>query len=111
MSSNPGDMDHVKSQHLKHAALALACIWVILFIAAVGATIYREFDGPTVRSTIADNVNLASINHRLNLDLDSAQNINDQLHTDLLLAQSDHAGLQYRLDSLLTSLPLIQISP
>jgi len=122
----------VKALRLKQVGIALAGLWLIVLIAAVAGTIYREIDGPTVRSTIAENLNLTALNSALNANLDSAQRANeiangeiehvnrmidhanemiDQLNEDLMVSQTEHAELKDRLDSYFTSVPLIQIPP
>ena len=86
--------------------LVLAGLWLIVLIAAISATIYREIDGTTVRSTIAENLNLVSINSTLNKDLDSAQTTIDKLTIELRDLRSDYSALQIRFESYLTSVPL-----
>ena len=62
MPTNLPGIDFVKTLRLKQVGLAVASLWVIVLVAAVGSTIYREIDGPTVRSTVAENVSLTSLN-------------------------------------------------
>ena len=125
MSTDPRIMDYVKSLHLKQVGIALASLWVIVLIAAVAATIYREIDGPIIRSTIAENINLVSINSTLNDDLGSARNANDvatvklhaaeetisQLSADLQISQSEIASLHARFASYFFPFPLIKLPP
>ena len=117
-------MDYVKTLHLKQVGLALVSLWFIVLVAAIAATIYREFDGPTVRSTAAENLELSSINSTLNQNLISARNAGDDTSLELSAAKvtiarlnialrdsrSDQADLWKRLGSFLTSVPLTQIS-
>ena len=116
MTTNSIRIDYVKALHLKRVGLALAGLWVIIFIAAVSATIYREFDGPTVRSTVAENLNLTATNSTLSANLESARKANevavgtiDQLNADLMVSQSEHANLERWLESYLSFAPLTQI--
>ncbi len=125
MSTDPRKMDYVKSLHLKQVGIALASLWVIVLIAAVAATIYREIDGPIIRSTMAENINLVSINSTLNDDLGSARNANDvatgklyaaeetmsQLSADLQISQSENASLYERFASYFLWFPLIELPP
>ena len=90
--------------HLKKVGLALAGLWVIILIGAVSATIYREFDGPTVRATVSENLDLSSANSSLNNDLDAAQATIERLNIDQI-------ELQSKLDSYISSAPLLQIGP
>ena len=124
MTTNSRRFDYVKALHLKRVGLALAGLWVVIFIAAVSATIYREFDGPTIRSTTAENLDLSSINSTLNQNLISARIANDdaldnlsaanatvdRLNFDLQDSRSDYDILQKRLASYLTLVPLTKIS-
>ena len=59
MTTDSRRIDYVKVLRLKQVGIALAGLWVVVFIAAIAATIYREFDGPTVRSTTAENMELS----------------------------------------------------
>ena len=68
MTSNATSTDFVKMLYLKKVGLALASLWVIILIGAMAATIYREIDGPTVRATTSENLNLSSANSSLNSD-------------------------------------------
>lgn len=125
MTTDSRNIDYVKTLHLKKVGLALAGLWVIIFIAAASATIYREFDGPTIRSMIVANQELSSANSTLNGDLKSARTATEAVKDQLSLEQtkvdrlavrladsrSDYADLISRLESYLTSVPLIQISP
>ena len=125
MQTKPTHIDYFKALHLRQVGLALASLWVILLVAAVAATIYREFDGPTIRSTVTENLDLSSINSKLNQKLITARNANDdalgnlsaanetidRLNWDLKDSRSDYADLISWLESYLTSVPLMQISP
>lgn len=111
MTNNAKSTDFVKMLHLKKAGLALASLWVIILIGAVSATIYREIDGPTVRATTFENLNLSNANSSLNTDLSS-------LNSDLNAAQAsierlniDQADLKSKLESYLSSSPLLQTGP
>jgi len=123
------NIDYVKALHLKQVGLALASLWVIVLIAAASATIYREIDGPNIRSTISENRDLITINSTLNSTLNenldsarkakevalgkisSAEKIIDQLNVYLVDSQSDHSNLKKRLESYLSLAPLIQVVP
>ncbi len=125
MPTNPINIDYIRVLHLKKVGLVLASLWVIALIGAVSATIYREIDGRTVRSTVSENLNLAATNSALNESLDSARNANvdalgqlssaqnniDQLNADLQESQARYAEITKQLDSYLTSVPLINLPP
>ena len=89
----------------------MASLWVIILIGAVAATIYREIDGPTVRATTFENVNLSNANSSLNSDLNAAQATIEQLNIDLLGSHSDYDDLKSKLESYLSSAPLLQTGP
>ena len=119
------NIDFVKTLRLKQVGIALASLWLIVLVAAVASTIYREFDGPTVRSTVAENLNLTATNSTLSVNLESARKANevangtidrangtiDQLNADLMVSQSEHANLERWLESYLSFAPLAQIGP
>ena len=112
------NIDFVKTLRLKQVGIALASLWFIVLVAAVASTIYREFDGPTVRSTVAENLNLTAINSTLSANLESVRKSNevangmiDQLNADLMVSQSEHANLGRWLESYLSFAPLAQIGP
>lgn len=125
MPTNPINIDYIRVLHLKKVGLVLASLWVIALIGAVSATIYREIDGRTVRSTVSENLNLAATNSALNESLDSARDANhdamgklssaqmniDELSVDLKESQAEFAELKKRLDTYFTSVPLIKIPP
>ena len=97
--------------HLKKVGLALASLWVIILIGAVAATIYREIDGPTVRATTFENLDLSSANSSLNSDLNAAQDKIEQLNNVLLGSDSDYDDLKSKLESYISSAPLLQTGP
>ena len=97
--------------HLKKVGLALASLWVIVLISAVAATIYREIDGPTVRATTFENLNLSTANSSLKSELNTAQATIEQLNIDLLGSHSDYDDLKSKLESYLSSAPLLQTGP
>ena len=125
MSTYLRNIDFVKTLRLKQVGIALASLWLIVLVAAVASTIYREFDGPTVRSTVAENLNLTATNSTLSANLESARKANevangtidrangtiDQLNADLMVSQSEHANLERWLESYLSLAPLAQIGP
>ncbi len=118
MSTGQNNRDFVKLPRLNRVGVVLASLWLLVLIAAVAATIYREIDGPSIRSTVAENRYLTGLNSTLNSDLDSARKDNlaangiiDQLNSNLEDAHSDYASLKRRLDSYLSSAPLTQIGP
>ena len=90
--------------HLKKAGLALASLWVIILIGAVSATIYREIDGPTVRATTFENLNLSNANSSLHDNSKAAQTTIERLN-------NDQANLKSKLESYLSSAPLLQTGP
>ena len=97
--------------HLKKVGLALASIWVIVLVAAVAATIYREFDGPTIRATTSENIALNQANSSLNSDLNDARDAIEQLSIDLLGSRSEHDDLRSKFESFLSTAPLLQTGP
>ena len=103
--------DFVKMLHLKKMGLVLASLWVIILVAAVAATIYREFDGPTVRATTSENLSLHNVNSSLDGDLDAAQSVIDRLNLDLLSSRSDYDDLKSKLESYISSAPLLHTGP
>ena len=119
MQTNPARRNYVKTLHLKQVGLALASLWIILLFAAASAAIYREIDGPTLRSALIENLSLASVNSGLSQDLISTQNANDhaniainkleddlnQLKNDLRESRSDRATLEMRLKSYIAFFP------
>ena len=111
MIRNAKSTDLVKMLHLKKVGLALASLWVMILISAVAATIYREIDGPTVRATTFANLNLSAANSSLNSDLITAQATIEQLNIDLLGSHSDYDDLKSKLESYLSSAPLLQTGP
>ena len=108
MLANTGNIDLVKMLHLKKVGLALASLWVIVLVAAVAATIYREFDGTTVRTVIAQNVDLSTVNNSLNTNLDAVQIDNAQLSLNLLNSRTELVALKKQFESYITSLPPIE---
>jgi len=123
MTTDKTHRDLVKLLHLKEVGIALAGLWVIVFIAAASATIYQEFDGPTVRSKIAENLELSTTNSTLNRDLNSARKDTDvandylsskpktidSLVVHLTDSRSGQAVLENQLESYLNDAPLLQI--
>ena len=103
------NVDFFKVLRVKQVGFALASLWLIVLIAALASVIYREIDGPTVRSTIAENLSLTAINSTLNANLDSAKGTIAQLKADLMVSQSDRANLRRQLESLISSAPPAQI--
>ena len=119
MQTDARNLDYVKSLRLKWVGIALAGVWAIVLVAAVAATIYREIDGPTVRSTISENLELSSINSSLNNDLNSAHDATQaakeaeqtilRLKLDLLNSKQYEATLQRRLEAYFSSAHLVQL--
>ncbi len=105
------NVDFFKVLRLKQVGFALASLWLIVLIAAVAGVIYREIDGPTIRSTIAENLSLTAINSTLDANLDSAKGTIEQLKADLMVSQSDRANLRRQLESLISPAPPAQIDP
>ena len=97
--------------HLKKVGLALASVWVIVLIAAVAATIYREFEGPTVRIVTARNIDLSTANSSLNTNLDAVQVDNAQLASNLANSQIELAALKKQLGYYIASIPLKEVAP
>ena len=89
--------------------LVLASLWVIVLIAAVASTIYREIDGPTISSTTAENLNLTKINSTLNENLDSARISNNRLNAELTDSRMEYVDLMWRIESYLSTTPVIRV--
>ena len=111
MLVNTRNIDLVKVLHLKKVGLAFASIWVIVLVAAVAATIYREFDGPTVRTVMAQNVDLSTVNISLNTNLDAVQIDNAQLNSNLLNSQTELVALKKQFESYIASFSPIENAP
>ena len=111
MLTDAGSKDYVRMLHLKKVGLVLASFWVIILVAAVAATIYREFDGPTVRATTSENLSLNDANFSLSSELIDAQDAIERLNLDLLGTRSDYDNLKSKLDSFLSSAPVLQAGP
>ena len=115
MLANTRNIDLVKVLHLKKVGLAFASLWVIILVAAVAATIYREFDGTTIRTVTAQNVALSTANSSLNRNLDetgsdlgAALADNSQLSTYLQNSQSELAALKNQFESYIAPFALIE---
>ncbi len=114
-----------RSLHLKHVGLILASVWVLILVAAVGASIYRHIDGPTVTKVMAKNIDLSNANSELNSSLGSARLLNvetkgelsnadsmiNELKADLNKSQADISILKKLLQSYITAVPLTTFSP
>lgn len=111
MLTDTRSKDFVTMFHLKKIGLALASLWVIVLVAAGAATIYREFDGQTVRTVTAQNIDLSTANSSLNINLDAAQIDNAQLTSNLVNSQTELTALKKQLGSYITSLPLEKTAP
>ncbi len=103
MLMNTGSAGLFKMLHLKKVGLILASVWVIILVAAVAATIYREFDGPAVRTVTAQNIDLSTVNSSLNTNLDAIQLDNAQLNSNLLNSQTELIALKKQLESYIAS--------
>jgi hypothetical protein len=108
MLANTRNIDLVKALHLKKVGLAFASLWVIVLVAAVAATIYREFDGPTVRTVMAQNVDLSTVNISLNTNLDAVQIENAQLNSNLLDSRAKLVALKKQFESYIASFAPIE---
>lgn len=116
MPIDPKNIDYMKALHIKQIGIALASIWVIVLVAAVAATIYREIDGPTVRSAISENINIASINAQLSsrndslestaIRLSDAQDQIRQLNAALESSRQDQAELRKTVELYFSEVPL-----
>ena len=99
MSIKAKSTSYVQTLRLKKIGLFLASLWVVVLVAGVASTIYREVDGPTVRSVVSKNLNLSSVNASLSGNLDSAKAANEAFESELMAAK-----LWY--ESHITSIPL-----
>ena len=108
MTTDKTHRDLVKLLNLKEVGIALAGLWVIVFIAAASATIYREFDGPTVRTVMAQNVDLSTVNISLNTNLDAVQIENAQLNSNLLDSRAKLVALKKQFESYIASFAPIE---
>ena len=108
MLANTRNIGLVKALHLKKVGLAFASVWVIVLVAAVAATIYREFDGPTVRTVMAQNVDLSTVNISLNTNLDAVQIENAQLNSNLLDSQTELVALKMQFETYIASFASIE---
>ena len=111
MLTDTRSKDLVKMFHLKKVGLALASLWVIVLVAAGAATIYREFDGQTVRTVTAQNIDLSTSISSINMNLDAVQIDNAQLTSNLVNSQIELTALKKQLGSYITSLPLKETAP
>lgn len=105
--------------------LVLASVWVLILVAAVSASIYRNIDGPTVSKVMAKNIDLSNANSELNRDLGSARLLNaetegelsnadsiiNELKADLDKSQADISNLKKLFQSYITAIPLTAFSP
>lgn len=102
------NINYIKALHVKQIGIALASIWVIVLIAAVGATIYREIDGPTIRTTIAESVNVASINAQLSSSNTSLTKELDSATSSNIVYQAALDDAKERIDRLTSALDASQ---
>lgn len=114
-----------RSLRLKHVGLVLGSVWVLILVAAVAASIYRNIDGPTVTKVMAKNIDLSKANSVLNQNLGSARassaeteaelstanSIIDGLMTDLNQSRTDNSNLKELFRSYITDVPLTTFSP
>ncbi|MDA0264427.1 MAG: hypothetical protein O3A93_09430 [Chloroflexi bacterium] len=111
MSTEVRNWNRTKTPLLKQVGLALASLWVIMLVAAVSATIYREFDGPTVRDTMAQNVDLSTTNSSLKIGLDSAQRANAAAQATIDKLNAEKANLRSLFESYIAPIPLLKSGP
>ncbi|NQW24244.1 MAG: hypothetical protein HQ475_12450 [SAR202 cluster bacterium] len=106
MTNDVRNIDYFKALHLKQVGIALASIWVIVLIAAVAATIYREIDGPTVRSTISENLASAQLTNEItSRKLAAAEDTIDRIADILNGSDLDQESLRNVLNSYLPPVP------
>ena len=81
----------------KRLATGMAVVWLIVFVATIGATIYREIDGQTVRSVQAENRALRTENKRLTENLQLVSHEFDDTMANLTAMKSDRDLLKVKL--------------
>ncbi len=99
MSIDTRNTSYAQTFRLKKVGYFLISLWVIVLVAGVASTIYREFDGPTVRSVTAQNMNLGSINSTLSTNLDLANDATQTVMTELVVATEEIARLNANLEN------------
>jgi hypothetical protein len=123
--NRPFNIGIFKSLRLKHVGLILASVWVLILVAAVATSIYRNIDGPTVTKVMANNIHLTEANSVLNDNLGSARALGNEtkgklssansmindLMTDLHRSRTDISNLKHLFQSYITSIPLTTFSP
>ena len=82
-----------KIYSLRRLGLAVAAIWLVVLIAALGAVIFREVDGSTVRSVSSENVALATVNSELSEALNETRKDLAKVANALISKQSENEQL------------------
>ena len=106
MLTNTGSTGIVNMLHLKKVGLVFASLWIVILVAAVAATIHRVFDGPTVRTVTAQNIDLSTVNSSLVTNLDAVQRDNA-----LLNSQTELTALKRQFKSYVASVSTIKFAP
>ena len=94
---HPSTIDCMKSSTWKRFAVGMAAVWLIVFVATIGASIYREIDGPTVRSVQAENRALRIENKRLTETLQLVSHEFDDTMANLTSMQTDRDFISVKL--------------
>ena len=68
---HPHSIYYMKSFTWHRLGVGIVAVWLIVLVATIGATAYREIDGPTVRSVTAENIELSQRLERVSKQLDS----------------------------------------
>lgn len=117
MQTDARNLDYIKTLRLKWVGIALATVLMIALVAAVAAIIYREIDGPTVRSTISEKLELSStissLNNDLNSDHDATKTAEEtilRLELDLQNSNEYEATLKTMLEGYFSSASLAQLA-
>ncbi len=76
-----------------------------------GRTIYREFDGPTVWTVTAYNIDLSTVNSSLITNLDAVQRDNVLLNSNLLNSQTELTALKRQFETYVNSVSKIKFAP
>ena len=63
--------------------MGIQIVWVVVLIAAMGAMIYREIDGPTVRSVVAEQMELTKRLDEALASLAATETARDRLSVEL----------------------------
>lgn len=94
---NTRNTSYVQALRLKEMGLFLVGIWLIVLVAGIAASLYREIDGPTIRRLAAKNLDLNSIHTTLTEELRLANAANLEVNAELTHAKERITSLDTRL--------------